>query len=78
MNPEKIRLEEDKKEIRGKVILISWYCPNLMRIALELSTYNPIYQDLAIKFSEHFLYIAGAMRNIGNKGIDLWNEDELF
>ncbi|MCR4318720.1 MAG: hypothetical protein NUV74_00080 [Candidatus Brocadiaceae bacterium] len=39
----------------------SWmamYCLNLMRIALELSTYNPIYQDMAIKFFEHFLYIA--------------------
>lgn len=59
----------------------SWmamYCLNLMRIALELSTYNPIYQDLAIKFFEHFLYIAGAMRNIGNMGIDLWNEEDGF
>lgn len=59
----------------------SWmamYCLNLMRIALELSTYNPIYQDLAIKFFEHFLSIAGAMRNIGSKGIDLWNEEDEF
>lgn len=59
----------------------SWmamYCLNLMRIALELSTYNPIYQDLAIKFFEHFLYIAGAMKNLGNKGIDLWNEEDEF
>src|SRR3712207_8131278 len=41
----------------------SWmamYCLNLMRIALELSRDNPVYQDLATKFFEHFLYIAQA------------------
>jgi hypothetical protein len=60
----------------------SWmamYCLNLMRIALELSTANPTYQDAASKFFEHFLYIAAAMTNIGGAGIDLWCErDEFF
>jgi hypothetical protein len=52
---------------------------NLLRISLELSMYNQIYQDLATKFLEHFLYIAGAMTNIGGEGIDLWdNEDEFY
>ena len=60
----------------------SWmaaYSLNLMRIALELSATNPVYQDMATKFFEHFLYIAAAMANIGT-GIDgLWdNEDEFF
>jgi len=60
----------------------SWmamYCLNLMRISLELAAERPIYQDMATKFFEHFLYIAGAMANIGGEGIDLWdNEDEFF
>jgi hypothetical protein len=60
----------------------SWmamYCLNLMRIALELAQGNDVYQDLATKFFEHFLYIAAAMTNIGGMGIDLWdNEDEFF
>jgi hypothetical protein len=52
---------------------------NMLRIALELSRFNPIYQDLATKFLEHYLYIAGAMTNIGGNGIDLWdNNDEFF
>ncbi|MCH7773656.1 MAG: glucosidase [Bacteroidetes bacterium] len=52
---------------------------NLLRISLELSNNNPIYQDLATKFLEHFLYIAGAMTNIGGEGIDLWDyEDEFY
>jgi len=52
---------------------------NMMRISLELARQNPVYQDLATKFLEHFLYIAGAMSNIGGEGIDLWdNDDEFF
>ncbi len=60
----------------------SWmamYSLNLMRIALELSTQNPVYQDIATKFFEHFLHIAAAMSNIGGDGTDLWdNTDEFF
>jgi hypothetical protein len=64
----------------------SWmamYCLNLMRIALGLARENPIYQDTATKFFEHFLYIAAAMTNIGCtdhcRGVDLWDkQDEFF
>ena len=60
----------------------SWmaaYCLSLMRIALELSMYNPIYQDMANKFFEHFLHIAGAMSSMGNNSDGLWdNEDEFY
>lgn len=49
---------------------------NMLRISLELAQENPIYQSLATKFFEHFLYIAGAM---SNEGLDLWDEhDEFF
>ncbi len=60
----------------------SWmaaYCLNLMRIALELSMENPIYQDMANKFFEHFLHIAQAMANMGTGTDGLWdNEDEFY
>ncbi|HKB84648.1 MAG TPA: hypothetical protein VKD08_00640, partial [Ignavibacteriaceae bacterium] len=51
---------------------------NMLRISLELSKENPVYQNLATKFLEHFLYIAGAMTNIGGEGINLWDEDDEF
>ena len=51
---------------------------NMLRISLELSKENPIYQDLATKFLEHFLYIAGAMTNLGGEGINLWDENDEF
>ena len=52
---------------------------NMMRMALELAKENSVYQSLATKFFEHFLYIAGAMANISQEGINLWDdEDEFF
>ena len=60
----------------------SWMCMyslNMMRIALELAQTNPVYQDMATKFFEHFLYIADAMFADGNEGTGLWdNEDEFY
>jgi hypothetical protein len=59
----------------------SWmamYCLNMLRIALELSLENPVYEDVATKFFEHFLYIASAMNNIGDHGIGLWDEEDEF
>ena len=51
---------------------------NMLRMALELAKENPTYQNLATKFFEHFLYIAGAMSNIGNQGINLWDDEDQF
>jgi hypothetical protein len=59
----------------------SWmamYCLNMMTIALELSRENPAYEDVASKFLEHFVYISRAMNNIGEKGLQLWDERDGF
>jgi hypothetical protein len=55
------------------------FCLTLMRIALELARENPVYENIATKFFEHFLAIALAMNNAGGEGIGLWDdEDEFF
>jgi mannosylglycerate hydrolase MGH1-like protein len=55
------------------------YSLNLMRIALELARTNPVYEDIATKFFEHFLHIAEAMSAMGESGASLWDdEDEFF
>lgn len=51
---------------------------NMLRMSLELAKHNPTYQSLATKFFEHFLYIAGAMSNVNNEGINLWDEEDEF
>jgi hypothetical protein len=58
----------------------SWmamYCLNMMKIAIELSTkVDPLYEDIASKFFEHFIYIAHAMNEMGDGG--LWDETDGF
>jgi hypothetical protein len=58
----------------------SWmamFCLNMMKIALELAVrVDPIYEDVASKFLEHFLFIAHAMNNVGDAG--LWDESDGF
>jgi hypothetical protein len=59
----------------------SWmamYTLALMRIALELAQHNIVYDDMATKFFEHFLYIAGAMADMGGRGVGLWDEGDGF
>jgi hypothetical protein len=51
---------------------------DLMRMALELARGNGVYEDVATKYFEHFLYIAGAMNDIGGEGIRLWDEEDSF
>ncbi|CAN5235514.1 glucosidase [soil metagenome] len=57
---------------------MAMYSLNLMRIALELSLTNGVYEDMAIKFFEHFLSIASAMTNMAGKGIGLWDDRDEF
>jgi len=55
------------------------FCLNMLTIALELARENRAYEDVATKFFEHFLYIAGAINNVDGDGIALWDEgDEFF
>ena len=62
---------------------MAMYALNLMRIALELAIENPVYQDIAIKFFEHFLFIAEAMTSLGHHLSDddetgLWDDQDQF
>src|SRR5436190_1851283 len=59
---------------------MAMYCLNLMRIALELALHNPVYEDIATKFFEHFLEIAEAMTNMGGRrsGLGLWDDQDEF
>ena len=57
----------------------SWmavYSLNLFAIALELARENRAYEDIAIKFFQHFMHIAGAMNNLGEYGHGLWDEED--
>ena len=51
---------------------------NMMRIAIELAQYNHIYEEMATKFFEHFLYIANALDNMGEDAFSLWDDQDEF
>ncbi len=56
---------------------MAMYTLNMLRIACEISLSKPVYQDMASKFFEHFLQIAGAMNSAKNK-FSLWDEEDQF
>jgi len=57
---------------------MGFYCLIMLQIALELAKENPIYQDTATKFFEHFLRVANAMSDCGGQGYSLWDEEDGF
>ncbi len=54
------------------------FCLNLMRIALELAIENRVYEGLAIKFFQHYAYVAHAMKHMGGRDYQLWDERDGF
>ncbi|MFK8182212.1 MAG: glucosidase [Phormidesmis sp.] len=59
----------------------SWmamYCLDMLSISLELALENPVYEDMATKFFEHFIYISEAMNASGENATQLWDEEDGF
>ena len=54
------------------------FCLQLMRIALELAGENKVYESLATKFFEHYIYIGAAMKHMGGRQYSLWDEQDGF
>ena len=55
---------------------MAFYSSTMLAMALELSLEEPVYEDLASKFFEHFVAIAEAMNTLGGTG--LWDEQDGF
>jgi len=55
---------------------MAFYCGTMLSMALELAEGDPVYEDIASKFFEHFVAIADAMNRLGGTG--LWHEEDGF
>src|SRR5215831_18278024 len=55
---------------------VALYTQDMMELAAELAAHHPTYQDMTIKFVEHFLFIAAAMNKSGADG--MWDEEDGF
>jgi hypothetical protein len=54
------------------------YCLNMAWAAVELALGDPAYEDMAVKFLEHYLAIAAAMNGLGGEDSRLWDEEDGF
>jgi hypothetical protein len=53
------------------------FCLVMMRMSLDLAKENPVYEGLATKFFEHYVYIGAAMKMVrGDR--TLWNDEDNF
>ncbi|MGC1785630.1 MAG: glucosidase [Terriglobales bacterium] len=55
---------------------VSLFCQNMLEISVELAAHDPSFEDMAIKFAGHFLWIARAMNHTGPDG--MWDEEDGF
>ncbi|MEI4861410.1 hypothetical protein Q8G41_27865, partial [Klebsiella pneumoniae] len=54
------------------------FSQNMLQIALELAEVDDSYEAMAVKFVEHFFWIAGAMDRIGVNPDEMWDEEDGF
>jgi hypothetical protein len=52
------------------------FCQNMLEIAVEITGHDPTFEDLAVKFVDHFLAIANALNRVGHTG--MWDEEDGF
>lgn len=57
---------------------MGFYCLTMLDIAIELAKDDLSYQDMVVKFFEHFLSIAVAISGVNRQGAGLWDEDDGF
>ncbi|MFZ0531129.1 MAG: hypothetical protein WAL91_11415 [Propionicimonas sp.] len=52
------------------------FSQNMLELAVEIAAEDPAYEDMVLKFAEHFVYIAAGMNRAGDDG--MWDEEDGF
>jgi hypothetical protein len=52
------------------------FSQNMLELAFEITTLDPTYEPMIMKFAEHFYYIGSAMNKRGSDG--MWDEEDGF
>ncbi len=55
---------------------MAFFSQNMLELAFEIAVHDPTYEDMVVKFAEHFLYIAKGMNRQGQEG--MWDEEDGF
>ncbi|XP_071542067.1 uncharacterized protein [Panulirus ornatus] len=56
---------------------MAFFCVVMLDMALTLAEQDPVYEDMASKYFEHFILIVDAI-NASGQGRGLWNEEDGF
>ncbi len=59
-------------------VWMAFYCQDMLEMALILADDDPVYEELAFKFLENFIWISYAMDKAGNQRDDMWDEEDGF
>ena len=57
---------------------MAFYCQCMLEIALILCEYDPMYEEIAFRFVQHFMWISYAMDRIGEQHDEMWDEQDGF
>jgi hypothetical protein len=57
---------------------MAFFAQCMLAIAVELSRHDSLYEDMVLKFAEHFAFIAAAMDRVGDNQDELWDEEDGF
>ena len=57
---------------------MAFYCQNMLEIALILTEADPMYEEIAFRFLEHFLWITYATDRIGENHDEMWDSADGF
>jgi len=52
------------------------FSQNMLELAIALAAHDPIYEEMILKFAEHFYFIAHAMNRPGQDS--MWDEEDGF
>jgi hypothetical protein len=53
------------------------FCQNMLEISTQLALEKPAYADMALKFLEHYVWIASSMVHAG-EDVGMWDEEDGF
>ena len=57
---------------------MAFYCQCMLEMALILCEYDPMYEEVAFKFVQHFMWITYAMDRVGERHDEMWDEQDGF
>jgi hypothetical protein len=57
---------------------MAFYCQNMLEIAVILTDYDPMYEEIAFRFLEQFVWITYAMHCMGESHEQMWDDEDGF